>query len=122
MSVELGPGLIGSIYDGIQRPLEDIMETSGSNLLQRGIEVPSLNRKKVWHFVPAVKAGDEVTGGDIVGTVQETHIVSQKIMVPPTVSGPSTWTVPPSTVRSLETEGLVEPFFWKISFPPFMTK
>ena len=87
MSVELGPGLIGSIYDGIQRPLEDIMETSGSNLLQRGIEVPSLNRKKVWHFVPAVKAGDEVTGGDIVGTVQETHIVSQKIMVPPTVSG-----------------------------------
>ena len=51
MSVELGPGLIGSIYDGIQRPLEDIMETSGSNLLQRGIEVPSLNRKKVWHFV-----------------------------------------------------------------------
>ena len=87
MSVELGPGLIGSIYDGIQRPLEDIMETSGSNLLQRGIEVPSLNREKVWHFVPAVKAGDELVGGDIVGTVQETHIVSQKIMVPPMISG-----------------------------------
>ncbi len=63
------------------------METSGSNLLQRGIEVPSLNREKVWHFVPAVKAGDELVGGDIVGTVQETHIVSQKIMVPPMISG-----------------------------------
>ena len=85
LSVELGPGLIGNIYDGIQRPLEDIMETTHSNLLSRGIEVPSLSREKVWHFVPTVKAGDEVVGGDILGTVQETHIITQKIMVSPLV-------------------------------------
>ena len=82
MSVELGPGLIGSIYDGIQRPLEKIMEKTGSNMLKRGIEVPSLEREKKWHFVPSVKAGDSVEEGDIIGTVQETHIVTQKIMVP----------------------------------------
>ena len=82
MSVELGPGLIGSIYDGIQRPLEKIMETSGSNLLKRGIEVPSLERDKKWHFIPSVKEGDTVIAGDVIGTVQETHIVTQKIMVP----------------------------------------
>lgn len=82
MSVELGPGLIGSIYDGIQRPLEKIMENTGSNLLKRGIEVPSLEREKKWHFVPSVKAGDSVEEGDIIGIVQETHIVTQKIMVP----------------------------------------
>ncbi|MCI9405585.1 MAG: V-type ATP synthase subunit A [Oscillospiraceae bacterium] len=86
LSVELGPGLIGSIFDGIQRPLETIMEVSGNNL-QRGIEVPSLSREKVWHFVPAVKAGDPVTGGDIIGSVQETKIVSHKIMAPNGVSG-----------------------------------
>lgn len=82
MSVELGPGLIGSIYDGIQRPLEKIMENTGSNLLKRGIEVPSLEREKKWHFVPTVKAGDRVEEGDIIGTVQETHIITQRIMVP----------------------------------------
>ena len=85
LSVELGPGLIGNIYDGIQRPLEDIMEATHSNLLSRGIEVPSLSREKVWHFVPTVKAGDEVVGGDVLGTVQETHIITQKIMVSPLV-------------------------------------
>jgi V/A-type H+-transporting ATPase subunit A len=87
MSVELGPGLIGSIYDGIQRPLDDIMKVTGGNLLKRGVHVPSLKRDKVWHFAPAVKAGDKVTGGDIVGDVKETHIVTQHIMVPPEVSG-----------------------------------
>lgn len=86
LSVELGPGLIGSIFDGIQRPLETIMEVSGNNL-QRGIEVPSLSREKVWHFVPSVKEGDSVTGGDIIGSVQETKIVSHKIMAPNGVSG-----------------------------------
>lgn len=73
LSVELGPGLIGSIFDGIQRPLETIMAVSGNNL-QRGVEVPSLNREKSWHFVPSVKAGDKVTGGDIIGSVQETKL------------------------------------------------
>lgn len=87
MSVELGPGLIGSIYDGIQRPLDDIMQVTGSNLLQRGVQVPALKREKVWHFVPAVHTGDKVEPGDVLGTVQETHIVNHKILVPPTVSG-----------------------------------
>ena len=87
LSVELGPGLIGSIYDGIQRPLAEIMKQTNSNLLARGIEVPALSREKVWHFVPAAKAGDHVVGGDILGTVQETHIITQKIMVPPNAKG-----------------------------------
>ena len=86
MSVELGPGLISSIYDGIQRPLDAIMEKSGNNL-HRGVEVPSLKREVKWHFVPTVSIGDVVTGGDIIGTVQETVIVNHKIMVPNGVSG-----------------------------------
>jgi V/A-type H+-transporting ATPase subunit A len=87
MSVELGPGLIGSIYDGIQRPLDDIMKVTGGNLLKRGVEVPSLKRDKTWHFVPTVKVGDSVVEGDVIGTVAETPIVTQKIMVPPGVCG-----------------------------------
>ena len=81
MSVELGPGLISSIYDGIQRPLDDIMKLSGNNL-KRGVEVPSLKRDIKWNFVPVAKAGDEVEPGDVLGTVQETESVVQKIMVP----------------------------------------
>ena len=81
MSVELGPGLIGSIYDGIQRPLDDIMKVSG-NLLNRGVQVPSLKRDLKWDFVPVAKVGDEVVTGDILGTVEETEVVTQKIMVP----------------------------------------
>ncbi len=87
LSVELGPGLIKSIYDGIQRPLDDIMKISGSNLLKRGVEVPALKRDLIWHFVPTVKAGDNVQAGDIIGTVQETPIVVHKIMVPYGVQG-----------------------------------
>ena len=87
LSVELGPGLIASIYDGIQRPLDDIMKATGSNNLKRGVEVPSLKRDKKWEFVPAVQAGDEVEAGDILGTVQETVVVVQKIMVPFGVKG-----------------------------------
>ena len=86
MSVELGPGLIGSIYDGIQRPLDAIMRMAG-NSLQRGVEAPSLNREKVWEFVPTVQAGAKVTGGDVLGTVQETEVVLHKIMVPPGIVG-----------------------------------
>ncbi|NLA84584.1 MAG: V-type ATP synthase subunit A, partial [Clostridiales bacterium] len=86
MSVELGPGLIGSIFDGIQRPLDVIKEQTGNNL-QRGIEVPSLNREKKWHFVPSLQSGVEVEAGDIIGTVQETEIVVHKIMVPYGVKG-----------------------------------
>lgn len=86
MSVELGPGLIGSIYDGIQRPLDEIRQISGSNL-KRGVEVASLKRDKKWDFVAVKKPGDKVVAGDILGTVQETVIVEQKIMVPYGVSG-----------------------------------
>ena len=86
LSVELGPGLITSIYDGIQRPLDDIMKISGNNL-QRGVEVASLKRDKKWEFVPVAKVGDEVGAGDVLGTVQETAVVEQKIMVPYGVSG-----------------------------------
>ncbi len=86
MSVELGPGLITSIYDGIQRPLDDIMKISGNNL-QRGVEVASLKRDKKWEFVPVAKAGDMVEAGDVLGTVQETAVVQQKIMVPYGVKG-----------------------------------
>lgn len=86
LSAELGPGLIGSIFDGIQRPLVEIMKATGTNL-QRGIEIPALDREKKWHFVPTVEAGTEVEGGDIIGTVRETEIVTQKIMVPVGMKG-----------------------------------
>ncbi|MBR2725012.1 MAG: V-type ATP synthase subunit A [Ruminococcus sp.] len=81
LSVELGPGLISNIYDGIQRPLEEIMRISGANL-HRGVEVPSLSRDKKWHFEPCVKAGDKVCCGDIIGVVQETDVVEHRILVP----------------------------------------
>ena len=87
LSVELGPGLIASIYDGIQRPLDDIMKVTGGNSLKRGVEVPALKRDKKWNFVPVAKVGDEVEGGDVLGTVKETIVVEQKIMVPPNVKG-----------------------------------
>ena len=86
LSVELGPGLIGSIYDGIQRPLDDILKLSG-NRLHRGVEVPSLKRDRKWRFVPTAKAGDKLSAGDAIGTVEETKVVTQKILVPPKVSG-----------------------------------
>ena len=86
LSVELGPGLIENIYDGIQRPLEKIVEKVGSNIT-RGVEVPALDRDKKWDFTPAVEAGAKVTGGDVIGTVPETPVVLHKIMVPPGLNG-----------------------------------
>ena len=86
LSVELGPGLLENIYDGIQRPLEEIMKVSGATIA-RGIQVPALNREKKWDFVPTAKVGDTVTGGDIIGTVQETSSTVHKIMVPHGVTG-----------------------------------
>ena len=86
LSVELGPGLIGSIFDGIQRPLDDIMAVCGNNL-ERGIEVASLKRDKLWHFEALLNKGDVVESGDIIGTVNETDIVNHKIMVPNGVKG-----------------------------------
>ena len=90
LSVELAPGLIESIYDGIQRPLNKIREQAGDRIT-RGITVDSLDHEKLWQFVPTAKVGDEVSGGDVLGTVQETEAVLHKIMVPPNVSGRLTW-------------------------------
>ncbi len=81
LSVELGPGLIGSIFDGIQRPLVRIMKETGNNL-KRGIEIPALDRESSWHFVPQKNVGDKVEAVDIIGTVQESVIIEHKIMVP----------------------------------------
>lgn len=86
LSVELGPGLIGSIYDGIQRPLNEIMKIAGTNLT-RGIDVASLDHSKKWHFTPTAKVGDKVSAGDVIGTVKETNAVIHKILVPNKVEG-----------------------------------
>lgn len=121
LSVELGPGLIGSIFDGIQRPLAEIMKVSGTNL-QRGVEVPSLSRDKKWHFVPSKKVGDEVFAGDTVGTVKETAIVNHKIMLPNKVSGKiveiseGDYTVE-DTVYKVETEKGIREFTLMQSWP-----
>ena len=95
LSVELAPGLIESIFDGIQRPLDVLMDKSGSRI-GRGIEVNSLDRGKKWHFVPVAKTGDKVVAGDVLGTVQETKVVLHKIMVPYGVEG---------EVKSVASEG-----------------
>lgn len=122
LSVELGPGLIKSIYDGIQRPLDDIMKVSGGNLLKRGVEVPALKRELVWHFVPCVEKGDQVETGDIIGTVQETPIIVHKIMVPHGVSGTvkeiyeGDFTVT-ETVAVIETEKGEEPLTMMQKWP-----
>ena len=86
MSVELGPGMIEGIYDGIQRPLEKIVEKVGA-CITRGVEVPAVDHEKKWEFNAVAKVGDQVIGGDILGTVQETAVVLHKIMVPPTMRG-----------------------------------
>ena len=86
MSVELGPGMIEGIYDGIQRPLEKIVEKVGA-CITRGVEVPALDHEKKWEFTPTVQVGDKVIGGDVIGTVPETSVVLHKIMVPPKMSG-----------------------------------
>ncbi|MGG7178640.1 V-type ATP synthase subunit A [Clostridium paraputrificum] len=109
LSVELGPGLIESMFDGIQRPLDAFMEAAQSNFLTKGISVPSLNRTKKWNFVATAKVGDKVSAGDVIGTVQETPVVKQSIMVPNGVEGtiksitPGEFTVT-DTVCILETE------------------
>ncbi len=86
LSVELGPGMIGTIYDGIQRPLEVIRKTSDI-YIQRGITIPSLDRSRKWHFVPSAQQGQEVQGGAVLGTVQETENVLHKILVSPNDKG-----------------------------------
>ncbi|MCA9387534.1 MAG: V-type ATP synthase subunit A, partial [Candidatus Andersenbacteria bacterium] len=93
LSVELGPGLLDSIYDGIQRPLQEIEKAAGGPFITRGLEVPKLDRSKKWSFEPVAQEGDEVKEGDILGTVQETELIQHKVMVPPGMAG---------TVKSLK--------------------
>ena len=121
LSVELGPGLIGSIFDGIQRPLDEIMRIAGTNL-KRGIEVPSLKREKKWTFHALKAPGDQVAAGDILGMVQETELVQQKILVPPGTagtlqtiqSGPYTVT---DTIDILRTEDAELPLYLMQKWP-----
>ena len=84
LSVELGPGMLENIYDGIQRPLPEIRDLTGETIA-RGVSIPALNREKVWNFVPTAKEGDELGAGDVLGTVQETSAILHKIMVPPSI-------------------------------------
>ncbi len=95
LSVELGPGIIENIYDGIQRPLEEIVKQTKSNNLARGVEVPALTREKKWAYTPVAKVGERVVGGDVLGTVPETEVVLHKIMVPNGISGTVEWTAKP---------------------------
>ena len=95
LSVELGPGVMGSIYDGIQRPLGLIREVSG-DFIARGVDAPSVDKEKKWAFKAVAKVGDKVKGGDVLGEVQETSAVLQKILVPPMIEG---------TIKSIVSEG-----------------
>ena len=90
LSVELGPGLIEGIFDGIQRPLDVIYESSGDRI-PLGIDVPKLNHERLWGFKKKKEVGDQVNEGDILGTVQETAVVEHRVMVPPTLSGEITY-------------------------------
>ncbi len=87
LSMELAPGLLGNIFDGIQRPLQEAFINDMSGKLQRGLEIPSLSRTKKWHFIPQKKVGTNISGGNVIGIVQETPVIEHKIMVPPDISG-----------------------------------
>ncbi len=93
LSMELAPGLLGNIFDGIQRPLQKAFVNDKSGGLQRGLEIPSLSRTKKWHFIPQKKVDSKISGGDVIGTVQETPIIEHKIILPPNNSGKLTFIV-----------------------------
>jgi len=112
LSVELGPGLITSIYDGIQRPL-DIIRTNEGNFITRGVEAYGIDREKKWEFKPVIKKGDQVTSGDIIGVIQESSIIQHKIMVPYSIQGEikeiysGKFTVTDTIARIKETNGSI---------------
>ena len=95
LSVELGPGIIGSVFDGVQRPLE-IIKTQSGDYIPRGVEVPAISKEKKWEFIPKVSPGDSVSGGDVIGEVQETSAILHMITVPPNFSG---------DIKSIASEG-----------------
>lgn len=107
LSAELGPGMVGTIYDGIQRPLEAIYEQTGI-FIARGVTVPSLDREKRWHFVPCVEPGTHVAAGRVIGTVQETENMEHRILVPPTVSGVLKTVAPEGEYTVTETVAAIE--------------
>ena len=94
LSMELGPGLLSCVFDGIQRPLERVFNNDSSGKLDRGVKYPPLSRDKKWHFTPQMEINKEVVGGDIIGIVQETPVIEHKIMVPPNIKGNLTYIVP----------------------------
>lgn len=100
LSVELGPGLLGNIFDGVQRPLETIAQHTGDMFIPRGISVPSLDRKKLWSFTPSndINVGDHVTAGDIFGTIPETALLTHSLMIPPNQMGTVKWIAPAGEV------------------------
>jgi len=125
LSVELGPGLMGNIFDGIQRPLETIARSSDSMFIPRGVDVSPLDRSARWEFTPAdgLKIGDVVSGGDIYGAVEETHLVRHKLMVPPNQRGRVTFVAPPGDytidekVVELEFNGVTRSFSMVHAWP-----
>jgi V/A-type H+-transporting ATPase subunit A len=94
LSVELGPGLVTAIYDGIQRPLDEIREVAG-DWITRGISIRGLDHEKEWDFEPVAAVGQKITGGEILGEVPETKLITHKVMVPPEVTGEITWVIEP---------------------------
>ncbi|GJQ11858.1 hypothetical protein GpartN1_g3649.t1 [Galdieria partita] len=134
LSVELGPGLMGNIFDGIQRPLEKIAERSNSVFIPRGVNVPALDRKKVWEFRPAdnLRVGDPITAGDIYGIVPETPLIDHKIMLPPNQMGKLLYLAPPGdytledTVLEIDFNGQKKKFSmvqqWPVRLPRPVTE
>jgi ATP synthase archaeal, A subunit len=108
LSVELGPGLLGQLFDGLLRPLGEIYNLTKSPFVKRGVKLPSLNREKKWHFVPKVKKGDKVSPGDILGTVQETGLVEHRVMVPPYHHGTIKEVVPEGDYTVEDTVGVLD--------------
>lgn len=104
LSVELGPGLLGNIFDGVQRPLQEIATHTGDMFIPRGVSVPSLDRSKKWHFTPNpdIKVGDKMAAGDVFGTVPETDLLEHKLMIPPNQMGSVKWIASAGEVSSLD--------------------
>jgi V/A-type H+/Na+-transporting ATPase subunit A len=118
LSVELGPGLIGTIYDGIQRPLEEIANISGT-FIERGVRVPALDRNKEWHFVPSAGEGETLGPGEIIGSVRETETVEHRILVPPDIQGSVFSVASEGDYRVAETIAVIDTADGRIELPMY---